>query len=50
MLSYSYKITYSEEKKFNYDHHKKILIEKKILLNLLKNCEEYFNETSVEFF
>ena len=47
---YSYKITYSKEKKFNYDHHKKILIEKKLLLNSLKNCEKYFNETSVELF
>ena len=50
MLLFSYKITYSEEKKFNYDYHKKILIEKKLLLNSLKNCEEYFNEASVEFF
>ena len=47
---YSYKITYSKEKKFNYDHHKKILIEKKLLLNSFKNCEEYINETSVELF
>ena len=47
---YSYKTTYSEEKKFNYDHHKKILIEKKLLLNSFKKCEEYINETSVELF
>ena len=47
---FSYKITYSEEKKFNYDHYKKILIEKKILLNSFKKCEEYINETSVELF
>ena len=44
------KITYSEEKKFNHDHHKKILIEKKLLLNSFKKCEEYINETSVELF
>ena len=50
MILYSYKITHSEEKKFNYDHHKKILIEKKLLLNSFKNCEEYINETSVELF
>ena len=43
-------ITYSEEKKFNYDHHKKMLIEKKLLLNSFKKCEEYINETSVELF
>ena len=48
MFLYSYKITYSEEKKFNYDHHKKILIEKKLLLNSFKNCEEYINETSIK--
>ena len=29
MFLFSYKITYSEEKKFNYDHHNKILIETK---------------------
>ena len=45
-----YKTTYSEEKKFNYDQHKKKLIEKKLLLNSLKKCEEYINETSVELF
>jgi len=50
MLLFSYKITYSEEKKFNYDYHKKILIEKKLLLNSFKKCEEYINETSVELF
>ena len=50
MLLFSYKITYSEEEKFNYDHHKKILIEKKLLLNSFKMCEEYINETSVELF
>ena len=50
MFLFSYKITYSEEKKFNYDHHKKILIEKKLLLNSFKKCEEYINETSVELF
>ena len=50
MLLFSYKKTYSEEKKFNYDNHKKILIEKKILLNSFKKCEEYINETSVELF
>ena len=44
------KISYSEEKKFNYDHHKKILIEKKLLFNSFKKCEEYINETSVELF
>ena len=37
MFLFSYKITYSEEKKFNYDHHKKILIEKKLLFNSFKN-------------
>ena len=50
MFLFCYKSTYSEEKKFNYDHHKKILIEKKLLLNSFKNCEEYINETSVELF
>ena len=50
MLLFSYKITFSEEKKFNYDHHKKILIEKKLLFNSFKKCEEYMNETSVELF
>ena len=39
MFLFCYKTTYSEEKKFNYDHHKRILIEKKILLNSFKNCE-----------
>ena len=50
MFLFSYKITYSEEKKFNYDHYKKILIEKKLLLNSFKKCEEYINETSIELF
>ena len=50
MFLFSYKITYSEEKKFNYDQHKKILIEKKLLLNSFQKCEEYINETSVELF
>ena len=45
-----YKTTYSEEKKFNYDQHKEILIEKKLLLNSFKKCEEYINKTSVELF
>ena len=40
----------SEEKKFSYDQHKKKLIEKKLLLNSFKKCEEYINETSVELF
>ena len=50
LCSFFYKISYSEEKKFNYDHHKEILIEKKLLLNSFKKCEEYINETSVELF
>ena len=50
MFLFSHKITYSEEKKFIYDHHKKILIEKKLLLNSFKKSEEYINETSVELF
>ena len=50
MFLFSYKITYSEGKKFNYDQHKKILIEKKLLFNSFKKCEEYINETSVELF
>ena len=50
MFLFSYKITYSEEKKFNYDHYKKLLIEKKLLFNSFKKCEEYINETSVELF
>ena len=50
MFLFSYKITYSEEKKFNYDHQKKLLIEKKLLFNSFKKCEEYINETSVELF
>ncbi len=40
----------SKEKKFSYDQHKKKLIEKKLLLNSFKKCEEYINETSVELF
>ena len=40
----------SEEKKFSYDQHKKKLIEKKLLLNSFKKCEEYINEKSVELF
>ena len=40
----------SEEEKFNYDQHKKQLIQKKLLLNSFKKCEEYINETSVELF
>ena len=43
-------MSYSEEKKFNYDQHKEKLIEKKLLLNSFKKCEEYINETSVELF
>ena len=50
MFLFSNKIIYSEEKKFNYDHHKKKLIEKKLLFNSFKKCEEYINETSVELF
>ena len=50
LCSLVYKNTYSEEKKFNYDQHKKLLIEKKLLLNSFKKCEEYINETSVELF
>ena len=48
--SFFYKTTYSEEKKFNYDQYKEKLIEKKLLLNSFKKCEEYINETSVELF
>ena len=44
------KNTYSEEKKFSYNQYKKQLIEKKLLLNSFKKCEEYINETSVELF
>ena len=40
----------SEEKEFNYEQHKEKLIEKKLLLNSFKKCEEYNNETSVELF
>ena len=50
MFLFCYKTTYSEEKKFNYDQHKEKLIEKKLLLNSFKKCEEYINETSVELF
>ena len=50
MCLFSNKITYSEEKKFNYNQHKKQLIEKKLLLNSFKKCEEYINESSVELF
>ena len=48
--SFFYKTTYSEEKIFNYKQHKEKLIEKKLLLNSFKKCEEYINETSVELF
>ena len=50
LFSYFCKISYSEEKKFNYDQHKEKLIEKKLLLNSFKKCEEYINATSVELF
>ena len=40
----------SEKDKFDYDQHKRKLIEKKLLLNSFKKCEEYINETSVELF
>ena len=50
LCSFFYKTTYSEEKKFNYDQHKEQLIKKKLLLNTLKKCEEYINETSIELF
>ena len=50
LCSLVYKNTYSEEKKFDYDQHKKQFIEKKLLLNSFKKCEEYINETSVELF
>ena len=50
LCSFVYKNTYSEEKKNSYDQHKKQLIEKKLLLNSFKKCEEYINETSVELF
>ena len=40
----------SEEERFNYNQHKKQLIQKKLLLNSFKKCEEYINETSVELF
>ena len=50
LSSLFHKTTYSEEKKFNYDQHKEKLIEKKLLLNSFKKCEEYINETSVELF
>ena len=40
----------SEEKEFNYEQHKEKLIEKKLLLNSFKKCEEYINETSIELF
>ena len=50
LSSFFYKTTYSEEKNFNYDQHKEKLIEKKLLLNSFKKCEEYINETSVELF
>ena len=40
----------SKEKEFNYEQHKEKLIEKKLLLNSFKKCEEYINETSVELF
>ena len=43
MILFSYKITHSEEKKFNYDKYKQKLIEKKLLLNSFKKCEEYIN-------
>ena len=49
-FSLIHKNTYSEERKFSYDQRKKQLIEKKLLLNSFKKCEEYINETSVELF
>ena len=50
LCSFFYKTSYSEEKKFNYDKFREKLIEKKLLLNSFKKCEEYINETSVELF
>ena len=50
LCSLVYKNTYSEEKRNSYGQHKKQLIEKKLLLNSFKKCEEYINETSVELF
>ena len=50
LFSFICKTTYSEEKNFNYERHKEKLIEKKLLLNSFKKCEEYINETSVELF
>ena len=50
LCSFFYKTTYSEDKTFNYEQHKEKLIEKKLLLNSFKKCEEYINETSVELF
>ena len=50
LCSFFFKKSYSENKKFNYYQHKEKLIEKKLLLNSFKNCEEYINETSVELF
>ena len=50
ICSFFYKTTYSEEKNFNYEQYKEKLIEKKLLLNSFKKCEEYINETSVELF
>ena len=50
MFIFCNKTTYSKETKFNYDNHKKKLIEKKLLLNSFKNCEQYSNATSVELF
>ena len=49
-ICFFYKTTYSEDKKFNYEKHKDKLIEKKLLLNSFKKCEEYINETSVQLF
>ena len=49
-ICFFYKTTYSEDKTFNYEQHKEKLIEKKLLLNSFKKCEEYINETSVELF
>ena len=50
MLLFTYKKTYSEEKKFNYDHHKKILIEKNYYLIHLKSVKNILMKHLLNYF
>ena len=50
MFLFSYKITYSEEKKFNYDHHKKYLLKKNYYLIHLKSVKNILMKHLLNYF